>query len=521
MSNLIGSTQAAFALTLSTALTEQVDIGWQTIDGTGKAGIDYEAASGTVSFAPGETAKQIQVLVYGQNSTTANGLTFHIKLTPPINAVLTNTLVDCTIVVTDVNNVPVTSLVVAQGKRGLAGLPGMSAYDHAVQMGYTGTLEQWMSEIADASLAATRAQTAETNAGVYAGRAEAAATASIFTGKVYQTAASGLDPVLGVPNGAYYFVRSVSSDSVIDEYRNLNGVATATGKSYPSYAALNTAIINAEIATDAANLSGKVYATAAAGVAPVTGVPVGDYFNVRSAVNTNYIDEYQNVGGVAAPTGKSYPSTLGVDAIASRVTVTENDIAGHEARLDTAETNIVGLDTRLDTAETNIGTLSTGLATANNDIAALDTRTDATEADIGTLFLSLPIYDPALTYQAGNIVNKDNQIQQYDGATWVPLLDAKANVSLFSGVNGETGHRYINGTMIQWGEFTGSTTADVAVTFPYAFPSGCYIVIPVPSSGSPAFANVSARSATGFTAAVWNDTGARSGASCKYIAIGS
>ena len=89
--NFIGSTAAAFAVKLSTALTEQVDIAWQTVDGTGKAGVDYEAASGVLSFLPGETEKQIQVTVSGQSSTNSNGLIFHIKLAPPINAILENT----------------------------------------------------------------------------------------------------------------------------------------------------------------------------------------------------------------------------------------------------------------------------------------------------------------------------------------------------------------------------------------------------------------------------------------------
>lgn len=45
------------------------------------------------------------------------------------------------------------------------------------------------------------------------------------------------------------------------------------------------------------------------GVDTVTGVADGAYFNVRSSSDESYIDEYQNVGGVATPTGKSYPSS--------------------------------------------------------------------------------------------------------------------------------------------------------------------------------------------------------------------
>ena len=51
------------------------------------------------------------------------------------------------------------------------------------------------------------------------------------------------------------------------------------------------------------------YYTKEAGVNPVTGVPEGAYFNVRSSNDESYIDEYQNVGGSAVATGKGYPST--------------------------------------------------------------------------------------------------------------------------------------------------------------------------------------------------------------------
>lgn len=148
--NFIGSTAAAFAVKLSTALTEQVDIAWQTVDGTGKAGVDYEAASGVLSFLPGETEKQIQVTVYGQDVVTADNMNFFIDLAPPTNAVLGTQLVECIIRVEDQDGVTITNVVVAQGQRGVKGNPGLSAYELAVLMGYTGTIEQWVAEKSNA-----------------------------------------------------------------------------------------------------------------------------------------------------------------------------------------------------------------------------------------------------------------------------------------------------------------------------------------------------------------------------------
>lgn len=50
----------------------------------------------------------------------------------------------------------------------------------------------------------------------------------------YYTKDAGVDPVTGVENGAYFNVRSSSDESYIDEYKNVGGVATPTGKRYLS-----------------------------------------------------------------------------------------------------------------------------------------------------------------------------------------------------------------------------------------------------------------------------------------------
>lgn len=61
----------------------------------------------------------------------------------------------------------------------------------------------------------------------------------------------------------------------------------------------------------AASLSDTIqtFNTPEAGVDPVTGVANGTYFNVRSSSDESYVDEYQNVGGVPTPSGKSNPSS--------------------------------------------------------------------------------------------------------------------------------------------------------------------------------------------------------------------
>lgn len=61
----IGTTLAHFVVTLSTASTETITVAYATSDGTATAGSDYQAASGILTFAPGETSKTISIVVSG------------------------------------------------------------------------------------------------------------------------------------------------------------------------------------------------------------------------------------------------------------------------------------------------------------------------------------------------------------------------------------------------------------------------------------------------------------------------
>jgi hypothetical protein len=56
-------------VTLSNPSAQQVTVDWLTLDtgapGVATADVDYLAASGTVTFAPGETTKTVTITVYG------------------------------------------------------------------------------------------------------------------------------------------------------------------------------------------------------------------------------------------------------------------------------------------------------------------------------------------------------------------------------------------------------------------------------------------------------------------------
>jgi probable HAF family extracellular repeat protein len=74
-----GTTVFRFAVTLSVAYDEAVTIGFSTVDETANAGGDYAARSGTLTFAPGETVKYIDVIVYGDTTREADE-TFYVQI---------------------------------------------------------------------------------------------------------------------------------------------------------------------------------------------------------------------------------------------------------------------------------------------------------------------------------------------------------------------------------------------------------------------------------------------------------
>lgn len=78
---------ATFTVSLSKPATETVSVSYKTMDGTAKAGSDYLAASGTLTFAAGETAKAVHVTVLG-DAVTEGTETFGLVLGSPAGATI-------------------------------------------------------------------------------------------------------------------------------------------------------------------------------------------------------------------------------------------------------------------------------------------------------------------------------------------------------------------------------------------------------------------------------------------------
>ena len=80
-----GTVHAVFTVTLSEPATGTVTVNYSTATGTAQPKNDYEAAAGTLTFAPGETSKTITIAVKGDNKAEANE-TFFVNLSGAVNA---------------------------------------------------------------------------------------------------------------------------------------------------------------------------------------------------------------------------------------------------------------------------------------------------------------------------------------------------------------------------------------------------------------------------------------------------
>jgi hypothetical protein len=78
---------ATFTVTLSNPSAFPVTVNYSTADGTGTAGIDYTAVSGTLTFNPGDIFKIIPVLIV-DDSVYEGDETFYVDLSNPANATI-------------------------------------------------------------------------------------------------------------------------------------------------------------------------------------------------------------------------------------------------------------------------------------------------------------------------------------------------------------------------------------------------------------------------------------------------
>ena len=91
---------ATFTVTLDAASGKTVTVRWTTGDDTAKAGSDYTAANGTLSFAPGETSKTITVKTTNDTEKEPDE-DFKVTLSEPANATVATAQNTATIAAND------------------------------------------------------------------------------------------------------------------------------------------------------------------------------------------------------------------------------------------------------------------------------------------------------------------------------------------------------------------------------------------------------------------------------------
>jgi hypothetical protein len=96
-----GQTAYVFTVSLSNRASKQVSVGFTTLNETAAAGEDFAQTSGTLTFARGQTAKTVTVLVNGDTTVEANE-TFSLNLRNARNAFISDTRGVGTIVNDDV-----------------------------------------------------------------------------------------------------------------------------------------------------------------------------------------------------------------------------------------------------------------------------------------------------------------------------------------------------------------------------------------------------------------------------------
>lgn len=84
-----GSTQFVFTVSLSSASTEAVTVAYATADGTATAGVDFQAAAGTLTIPAGQTTGTISVLVNGDRLGEVNE-NFFVNLNGATGATIAN-----------------------------------------------------------------------------------------------------------------------------------------------------------------------------------------------------------------------------------------------------------------------------------------------------------------------------------------------------------------------------------------------------------------------------------------------
>ena len=134
-----GTASAIFTVSLSVASAQTITVAYATENRSAASATDYQAASGTLTFAPGETTRTIAVLVNGDRLAELDE-TFFVNLSNPTNVVIADAQAIGTIA-DDEPRVSISDVTKSEGKKGNTTLFTFTvtlsaAYDQSVAMSF-------------------------------------------------------------------------------------------------------------------------------------------------------------------------------------------------------------------------------------------------------------------------------------------------------------------------------------------------------------------------------------------------
>jgi chitinase len=110
-----GSHVLVLPVTLDRASSKTVKVSWRTFSGTAGFG-DYGGAYGVLTFAPGETTKNISINILG-DTVAENNEVFNVTLVTPVNSILGNASEAVTIINDDKPTMSIANVSVVEGSQ--------------------------------------------------------------------------------------------------------------------------------------------------------------------------------------------------------------------------------------------------------------------------------------------------------------------------------------------------------------------------------------------------------------------
>jgi len=112
-----GTTNLTFTVSLSNPSESEVTVNYSTSNAAAESGVDYVAKSGTVTFAPGENSKTIDIVVNGDTIVEPNEL-FLVLLASPSGATLGNAVAEGQITNDDGATISIGDATIVEGNAG-------------------------------------------------------------------------------------------------------------------------------------------------------------------------------------------------------------------------------------------------------------------------------------------------------------------------------------------------------------------------------------------------------------------